>query len=124
MGKTLQTRHEQMPETLDCRVDHWGRASCRVLMHVQALLCLICVCVWGGLPGPRVPPDCSLVFSACSACLKDMEILGSFLHGEKDFAGIRDVFMNDICIYCRCSGLHTIPVMVRDHIHRQERSIF
>lgn len=100
MGKTLQTRHEQMPETLDCRVDHWGRASCRVLMHVQALLCLICVCVWGGggLPGPRVPPDCSLVFSACSACLKDMEILGSFRHGEKDFAGIRDVFMNDICI--------------------------
>lgn len=97
MGKTLQTRHEQMPETLDCRVDHWGRASCRVLMHVQALLCLICV-FGGGVASPRVPPDCSLVFSACSACLKDMEILGSFLHGEKDFAGIRDVFMNDICI--------------------------
>lgn len=27
VGKTLQTRHEQMPETLDCRADHRGRAS-------------------------------------------------------------------------------------------------
>lgn len=49
-------------------------------------------------PGPGVPPDCSLVFSVCSACLKDMEILGFYLLGEKDSAGIRDVFVNDICI--------------------------
>lgn len=27
VGKTLQTRHEQMPETLDCRADHRGRTS-------------------------------------------------------------------------------------------------
>lgn len=80
-------------------------------MRVEALVCLICVCVFvgrrgwgvgGGVaqtrPGPGVPPDCSLVFSACSACLKDMEILGFFLLGENDFCGIRDVLMNDICI--------------------------
>ncbi|KAI9530026.1 hypothetical protein NQZ68_008267 [Dissostichus eleginoides] len=27
VGTALQTRHEQMPETLDCRADHRGRAS-------------------------------------------------------------------------------------------------
>lgn len=88
VGKAFQARHEQMPETLDCRVDHWGRASCRVLMRVQALVFDMCACLGGGVaqtrPGPGVPPDCSLVFSACSACLKDMEILGFYLLGEKD----------------------------------------
>lgn len=74
-------------------------------MRVQALVFDMCAClgVGGGCPdqtrpGPGLPPDCSLVFSACSACLKDMEILGFYLLGEKDFAGIRAVFMNDICI--------------------------
>lgn len=43
VGKILQTRHEQMPETLDCRADHRGRASHWVLMRVQVYVCLICV---------------------------------------------------------------------------------
>lgn len=46
VGKTLQTRHEQMPETLDRRADHQGRTRRWVLMCGQVYACLICV--WWG----------------------------------------------------------------------------
>lgn len=44
MGKALQTRHEQMPETLDCRADHQGRVESR---GSNVCVCLICVHVMG-----------------------------------------------------------------------------
>lgn len=66
-------------------------------MCVQVYVCLIYVCViLGEGCSPGVPPDCSLVYSASSACLKGMEML-FFLLNEKDFTG-RDAFIHDMHI--------------------------
>lgn len=104
VGKTLQTRHEQMPGTLDCRVDHQGRVGCRVLMCARVNVCLICVCdrvcmgVWGSSSPDLLSPDCSSDYSAFSACLKGMEtgVGGVWLH-EKDLAAL-DMHACMICI--------------------------
>lgn len=50
---------------------------------------------WGGGPGPGVPPDCSLVYSGSSLCLKDMEMLHFGLN-ERDFPSIGDAFIYDM----------------------------
>lgn len=42
-----------------------------------------------------MPPDCSLVYSASSPCLSDMEML-YFVLNERDFPSIRDAFIHDM----------------------------
>lgn len=61
--------------------------------------CVFDMCVMGGSsPDPEVPPDCSLVYSASSACLKGMEIVFFPLLNEKDSTGIREAFIHDMNI--------------------------
>lgn len=70
-------------------------------MCVRVYVCLICVFDGGGgvvVSDPGVPPDCSLVYSASSTCLKGMEMQFFSLPNETDSTGIKDAFTHDMHI--------------------------
>lgn len=89
-----------------------------------ASACVFYMCVtWGG-PAPGVPPDCSLGYSASSACLKGMEML-FFLLNEKDFSGISHAFIHDMHIgaYAQACSLSHSRSWVGRLVYRRRNAV-